>query len=335
MATNLGTLVIAPIRPFDGLDTYASAYANEIKGGLHIADVLSGATTGQTQLYDITIDRRLEGMVGVATSTMITYQLSGGTSNSNWVEFSGGAGVDYLGELLDVNLSAITDGQALIFSGGTWINENIDSLYEKGGFRNVQSIVDRNSISFKLRREGMVVGVHDTGNYYKLLSPPWIGTNDDWGMFNVSGTTNVAMSDLTDVYLTGTTTGDILVYSGGTWVNIKYEMISSGETRLFNNTTTNFAIGDTNIDRGILIDYTLSRSGSTNTFQLGTITILYDDFNTHITNLYQSTSSLSDEFVIFDTIINLSDIMLSCIVNNELHDVIMVYHIRTIKKVDF
>ena len=35
MAQNIGTLVTAAIRPNDSLDLIASAFAKEIKGGLH------------------------------------------------------------------------------------------------------------------------------------------------------------------------------------------------------------------------------------------------------------------------------------------------------------
>jgi hypothetical protein len=37
MAQNVGTLVSAAIRPNDSLDPIASAFASEIKGGLHTA----------------------------------------------------------------------------------------------------------------------------------------------------------------------------------------------------------------------------------------------------------------------------------------------------------
>ena len=35
MSLNTGTLISAEIRPIDSLDPIASAYASEIKGGLH------------------------------------------------------------------------------------------------------------------------------------------------------------------------------------------------------------------------------------------------------------------------------------------------------------
>ena len=41
MAQNIGTLVTAAIRPNDSLDLIASAFANEIKGGLHSATASS------------------------------------------------------------------------------------------------------------------------------------------------------------------------------------------------------------------------------------------------------------------------------------------------------
>ena len=41
MAQNTGTLITAAIRPNDSLDLIASAFANEIKGGLHSASASS------------------------------------------------------------------------------------------------------------------------------------------------------------------------------------------------------------------------------------------------------------------------------------------------------
>lgn len=56
MASINGTNVAAPVRPFDDNDTFATAFADEIKGGLHSVDLLA-------DLYDIPEQRREVGMV--------------------------------------------------------------------------------------------------------------------------------------------------------------------------------------------------------------------------------------------------------------------------------
>lgn len=56
MSQNIGTLVIAPIRPNDSLDTYPTALSNEIKGGLHSYPLY-------TDLLNIPTARRQPGML--------------------------------------------------------------------------------------------------------------------------------------------------------------------------------------------------------------------------------------------------------------------------------
>lgn len=94
---NTGTLVTAAIRPNDTRDKIASAYAVEIKGGLHHYATLA-------ERNDIISERRSWGMLctvydDVTTTNNSTYILKYGhssttiTDNSNWVKFSGsGAG---------------------------------------------------------------------------------------------------------------------------------------------------------------------------------------------------------------------------------------------------
>jgi len=58
MTKNTGTLVGAPIRPYDDMDTFPSALASEIKGGRH--------SVVNTAVRDaITTDRREWGMIAV------------------------------------------------------------------------------------------------------------------------------------------------------------------------------------------------------------------------------------------------------------------------------
>lgn len=91
MAQNTGTLIGAAIRPNDSLDPIASAFAYEIKGGLHTVSDISDRNA-------IIFERREWGMMCYVTNQNKTYQLKYAFSsssimdNGNWVEFSGSGG---------------------------------------------------------------------------------------------------------------------------------------------------------------------------------------------------------------------------------------------------
>lgn len=103
MAQNIGTLVTAAIRPNDSLDLIASAFANEIKGGLH-------SVTSSTDRDAIITERREWGMLCSTLNDNKTYKLLYGhssnviTDNGNWYEFqgSGGGGSEWVDSVLSV-----------------------------------------------------------------------------------------------------------------------------------------------------------------------------------------------------------------------------------------
>jgi len=95
MAKNTGTLVTAAIRPNDSDDKIASAYAVEIKGGLHSYATLAARN-------NIISERREWGMLvnvynDPTPANNATWQLIYGrvnttiTDNNNWGKFSGGS----------------------------------------------------------------------------------------------------------------------------------------------------------------------------------------------------------------------------------------------------
>ena len=91
MAQNVGTLISAAIRPNDTLDPIASAFASEIKGGLH-------TTTDTSSRNSIIFERREWGMMCYVTNLDQTFQLKYNYAstnimdNNNWVVFSGSGG---------------------------------------------------------------------------------------------------------------------------------------------------------------------------------------------------------------------------------------------------
>ena len=100
MALNTGTLISAAIRPVDSLDPIASAYASEIKGGLHFSENF-------TDRNAIIFERREWGMMCYVKDQDQTYQLKYNYSttdimdNNNWVIFSGSGGSGGSSEWLD------------------------------------------------------------------------------------------------------------------------------------------------------------------------------------------------------------------------------------------
>jgi hypothetical protein len=98
MANNIGTLIIAPVRPQADNDAYPSAFANEIKGGHH-------QVTSLTERDLITTDRRVLGMLCsvVTISSSNTYQLIGGIDNGNWSEFNVSNTADFSSIYSDIN----------------------------------------------------------------------------------------------------------------------------------------------------------------------------------------------------------------------------------------
>lgn len=76
MANNVGTLVIAPVRPQSDADTFPSALANELQGGLHVV-----ASTAERDA--IPSDRLIDGMLCIITADWSTYQLRSGV----WEEY--------------------------------------------------------------------------------------------------------------------------------------------------------------------------------------------------------------------------------------------------------
>ena len=77
MAQNVGTLISAAIRPNNSLDPIASAFANEIKGGLHSSTASSDR--------DLTIfERREWGMMCYVVALNKTYQLKYNLSSTKF-----------------------------------------------------------------------------------------------------------------------------------------------------------------------------------------------------------------------------------------------------------
>ncbi len=141
MAKNIGTLVSSAIRPNNSLDPIATAFSNEIKGGLHNADTL-------TDRDNIIFERREWGMLCYAIEQGTTYQLiynrnsTNIMDNSNWGLFEAGSGSgEWLDSVLSINfnqplspndkdryLLGLTLGDSI--TGIDWVNITPTSIVE-------------------------------------------------------------------------------------------------------------------------------------------------------------------------------------------------------------
>lgn len=81
MANNIGTLVIAPVRPQAPEDTYPSVHADEIKGGCYQVGTL-------TDRDSIPTPRRVHGMLCFVQALNKYYKLE--ADLITWTEFSTG-----------------------------------------------------------------------------------------------------------------------------------------------------------------------------------------------------------------------------------------------------
>jgi hypothetical protein len=170
MALNTGTLISSAIRPVDSLDTIATAYASEIKGGLHSYATLS-------ERDSIIFERREWGMMvnvysDVTPSNNKTYQLSYNyvstniMDNTNWKEFSGGSGGGVVNEWIDSVLS-ISNFEPVASSGDRYLLGNAPSGVNWSSFQS-DKVVEWNSVTNQWTQttptDGMSVRVDDEDN---------------------------------------------------------------------------------------------------------------------------------------------------------------------------
>lgn len=93
---NVGTLVIAPIRPQSDADVFPSAYANEIRGGHHTAADIAARDAIPTERLDV-------GMFCTTQDTGTVYILRQITPSLIWEEFVSGNTAETYGGTIDLN----------------------------------------------------------------------------------------------------------------------------------------------------------------------------------------------------------------------------------------
>lgn len=165
MAQNVGTLVTAAIRPNDSNDPIASAFAYEIKGGLHTHTTI-------TDRDAIISERREWGMMCYVINDNKTYQLKYNyvdddiMNNYNWIEFSGsgGSGNEWIDSVLSIEFQPpATYSVGDRYLAGTSQN---DSLLGDWSLFNPGVVLEWNSFSWQTTTptDGMSVRVDDKDN---------------------------------------------------------------------------------------------------------------------------------------------------------------------------
>jgi uncharacterized protein (DUF2237 family) len=216
-----GTLITAPIRPNDIRMDFPTAYANEMLGGHHQV-----ATIGQRD--SIMNSRRIVGMLCTVlddgTGNPITYQLIGGTANSNWIPYNAaanlimGTGLIKTGDtihasmdsafwnarkLMGYNLSTATpDTNYLIsFDGSSWVYSSppqlfpLDSHYTGG----VGITIDTNTKTISANNTQAIWNANKLQDYDISTSIPQSGQVLKW-----DGSEWAPGTDTGNVYTAGT-----------------------------------------------------------------------------------------------------------------------------------
>lgn len=114
----------------------------------------------------------------------------------------------------------------------------VDPLYGIDGLRNVPTDSDLDTIPASRRRQGMVVGSIQSGNYFRLLAPPWSFTSADWANFlSIPAPGNIPR---TQYYITGGSVSipqyyQYLVY-GNVTIGASGSLYNDGQVIIINGT---------------------------------------------------------------------------------------------------
>lgn len=140
----------------------------------------------------------------------------------------------------------------------------IDPLYGIDGLRNVDNLLDLNSIPLLRRRAGMLVGVSGGTIYYKLNQPPWNSTLSDWSIFELGFTGGTVTGNT--IFTNGVTAN---TFSAATYLGLPSDIYVTGFTYNDNTLTIERSSGNPNLFvtindfTGLTINGDLSVTGDT------------------------------------------------------------------------
>lgn len=130
-----------------------------------------------------------------------------------------------------------------------------DALFGKGGWRNVDTLSERNAIPDERRRSGMVVVVDEDEKAYMLLPAPWSYDDSDWEEFGFGGgggegnTIHILSGQTITIeqYRQSLVYGDVVVDGGGT-------LVIDGEMRIINGVLTVEAGGTVELNGSLIYE---------------------------------------------------------------------------------
>jgi len=205
-----------------------------------LSDVtITGATSGEVLRYN--------GSAWV-DATLAYSDLSGTPTNVS--TFTNDAGYladitgESIGDLSDVTITTATNGQVLSYNGSAWVN----SAASAGSLAGLSDVTITGASTGEVLRYNGSVWVDATLAYSDLSGTPTnVSTfTNDAGY--LTGITGESIGDLSDVTITGASTGEVLRYNGSVWVDatLAYSDLSGTPTNV--STFTN--------DAGYLTDIT-------------------------------------------------------------------------------
>lgn len=177
------------------------------------------------------VDTVSDGMIAIDTTNNKLYYRSGGS----WRESGSASSV---ATLTDVELTALSAGQALVYNGTKWVNQSVAA---GSGAVYLATIGDGTTSTFtithNLGTRDVVVVVRNALSPYEVIQVYWTATTAssvtlDFGMPPASNSVRVAvyaavdgttvslpLDGLTDVTITSPEEFQSLVYNGTEWVN--------------------------------------------------------------------------------------------------------------------
>jgi hypothetical protein len=163
MAKNIGTLISSAIRPNDSLDPIASAFGNEIKGGLHCYQSIA-------QRNAIITARMELGMLVSVTAENKIYKLTS-IVPVTWVEYGTGVGSssEWQNSVKTINSTnepnSPISGDRYLIGATSWWTANVNNIVEFDGY----------NWNFVSPTNGMSVRVDDeNGITYKYNGTSWV-----------------------------------------------------------------------------------------------------------------------------------------------------------------
>jgi len=222
-----------------------------------LSDVtITGATSGEVLRYN--------GSAWV-DATLAYSDLSGTPTNVS--TFTNDAGYltditgESIGDLSDVTITTATNGQVLSYNGSAWVN----SAASAGSLAGLSDVTITGASTGEVLRYNGSVWVDATLAYSDLSGTPTnVSTfTNDAGY--LTGITGESIGDLSDVTITGASTGEVLRYNGSVWVDatLAYSDLSGTPTNV--STFTNdagYLTGITGESIGDLSDVTITSAST-------------------------------------------------------------------------